>query len=111
MGVFHFERAGRCSGKNKKESKVSGNRSHPSKRFWNKSKEVRIQVAVNANEAKVFRAHAPPSGLCGNLINALKLLAHQQKDGCSPRQSIVTGLHERSRRGHHGRAKKIYQSR
>ena len=40
-----------------------------------------------------------PSGLCDNLVNALKLLANQQKDAGSPFQSIVTGLHERSRRG------------
>ena len=33
------------------------------------------------------------------LINALKLLANQQTDGDSPIQSIVTGLHERSRKG------------
>ena len=38
-------------------------------------------------------------GLCDDLVNALKLLANQQKDGDSPIQSIVTGLHERSRRG------------
>ena len=38
-------------------------------------------------------------GLCDNLINALRLLANQQINGDSPIQSIVTGLHERSRRG------------
>ena len=43
--------------------------------------------------------HAAPQGLCENLINALRLLANQQKDGESPIQSIVTGLHERNRRG------------
>ena len=37
--------------------------------------------------------------LCDNLVNAPKLLANQQKDGDSPIQSIVTGLHEGSRRG------------
>ena len=40
-----------------------------------------------------------PLGLCDKLINALKLLANQQKDGDRPIQSIVTGLHERNRRG------------
>ena len=54
---------------------------------------------TNANEAKVFKAHAAPLELCDNLINALKLLAIQQKDGDSPIHSIGTGLHERSRRG------------
>ena len=44
-------------------------------------------------------AHAVPLGLCDNLINALKLLANQQKNCDSPIQSIATGLHERSIRG------------
>ena len=57
-----------------------------------------MQLGVNANEAKVFKAHAAPLGLCDNLINALKLPANQQEDGDSPIQSIATGLHERSRR-------------
>ena len=58
-----------------------------------------VQLGVNANETKVFKAHAAPLGLCDNLINALKLLANQQKDGDSPIQSIVTGSHERSSKG------------
>ena len=33
-----------------------------------------VQLGVNANEAKVFKAHAAPLGLCDNLTNALKLL-------------------------------------
>ena len=37
--------------------------------------------------------------MCENLINALKLLANQQKDGDSPIQSIVIGLCERCRKG------------
>ena len=57
-----------------------------------------MQIGVNA-EAKLFRAHAAPLELCDILINALKLLANQQKNGDSPIQSIVTGLHERSRKG------------
>ena len=47
----------------------------------------------------MFKAHAVPLGLCDNLINALTLLANQQKDGNSPIQSVVTGLDERSSRG------------
>ena len=35
--------------------------------------------------------------VCGNLVNALKLLANQPKDGDSPIQSIVAGFCERSR--------------
>ena len=45
-----------------------------------------VQLGVNANEAKVFKAHATPLRLCDNLINALKLLANQQKNGDSPIQ-------------------------
>ena len=51
------------------------------------------------SRAKVFKAHAAPLCLCDNLINALKLLANQQKDGDSPIQSIVTGLQDKSRKG------------
>ena len=58
-----------------------------------------VQLGTKANEAKVFKVHAAPHRLCENLINALKLLANQQKDGDSPIQSIVTGLHERTRKG------------
>ena len=31
-----------------------------------------VQLGTNANEAKVFKAHAAPQGLCAHLINALK---------------------------------------
>ena len=58
-----------------------------------------VQLGTNANEAKVFKAYAAPQGLCDNLNNALSLLANQQKDGDSPIQSIVTGFHERSKKG------------
>ena len=48
----------------------------------NRERQTRIvvQIGVDANEAKVFKAHAAPY----NLINALKLLANQQKDGDKP---------------------------
>ena len=42
-----------------------------------------IQVSTDRREAKVFRAHAAPHGVCDNLINALKVLANQQEDGDS----------------------------
>ena len=58
-----------------------------------------VQTGVSASQAKVFKAFAVSQGLCENLINALKLLANQQKDGDSPIQSIVTGLCARSRKG------------
>ena len=49
-----------------------------------------VQTGDSASQAKVVEARAAPQGLCENLINALKLLANQQKDGDSPVQSIVT---------------------
>ena len=39
-----------------------------------------VQLGTDANEAKVFRAHAAPQRLCENLINALKLL-NEPADG------------------------------
>ena len=44
--------------KNNKESKVSGNRSHFSIRFWNKSREVRILIAVPDNAPCLHRNEA-----------------------------------------------------
>ena len=58
-----------------------------------------VQTGESVNQAKVFKAHAVPQGLCGNLINALKLLANQQEDGESLIQNIVTNLCEVSRKG------------
>ena len=40
-----------------------------------------LQTGESFEQAKVFKAHAVPQGLCGHLINALKLLANQQEDG------------------------------
>ena len=51
-----------------------------------------IQDHKNRRNAKVFRAHAAPQGMCDNLSNALKLLANQQKDGDSPVKMVVQGL-------------------
>ena len=60
-----------------------------------------VQIGANANEAKVFKAHASPLGLCDNLINALQLLATQQKDGYNrPARKKL--------KRHHGWAKKIH---
>ena len=39
-----------------------------------------LQLGTNEDEAKVFRAHAVPQGLCEHLISALKLLANQQRE-------------------------------
>ena len=40
-----------------------------------------VQTGESINQAQVFNAHAVPQGRCGNLTNALKLLANQQEDG------------------------------
>ena len=58
-----------------------------------------VQTGESVNQAKVFRAHAVPQSLCGNLIFALKLLANQQDDGDGLIQNIVTNLCEGSRKG------------
>ena len=57
------------------------------------------QTGESVNQAKVCKAHAVPQGLCGNLINALKLLANQPEDGDGLTQNIVTNLCEVSRKG------------
>ena len=56
-----------------------------------------IQSGTDFRDAKVFRAHAAPQGMCENLIDALKLLTNQQKDGDSPVKMVVQGLQERIR--------------
>ena len=58
-----------------------------------------VQTGESVNQAKIFKAHAVPQGLCGNLILALKLLANQQEDGDGLIQSIVTNFGEGSRKG------------
>ena len=58
-----------------------------------------VQTGETVNQAKVFKAHAAPHGPCGNLINALTLLANQQDDGDGLVQSIVTNLGEVGRKG------------
>ena len=58
-----------------------------------------VQDGDDSREAKVFGAHAAPQGLCDKLIDALKLLSNQQRDGDSLVASIVTGLREKSRKG------------
>ena len=60
---------------------------------------VVVQTGESINQAKVFKAHAVPQGLCGSLINALKLLANQQEDGDGLIQNIVTNLGKESRQG------------
>ena len=54
-----------------------------------------VQLGTKEDEATFFRAHGVLQGLSENLINALKLLANQQKDGDSPIQNIIIGLKEK----------------
>ena len=58
-----------------------------------------VHTVESFEQAKVFKAHAVPQGLCANLINALKLLANQQEDGDGLLQNIVKDLGKESRRG------------
>ena len=68
---------------------------------WKKPNRLLVvQKGESVNQAKVFRAHAVPQGLCGSLINALKLLANQEEDGDGLIiQNIVTNLGEGNRKG------------
>ena len=60
---------------------------------WKQSNRLLVvQTGESVHQAKVFRAHAVPQGLFGNMINALKLLAKQQEDGDGFTQNIVTNL-------------------
>ena len=69
-----------------------------------------VRTGESVNQAKVFKTHATPQGLCANLINALKLLANQQEDGDGLIQNIVTNLGEGSRKGLTEGLRKIHTS-
>ena len=66
-----------------------------------------VQTGDSIEQAKVFKAHAVPQGLCANLINALKLLANQPEGGDGLKQNIVTSLGKGSRS--HGRFARIHK--
>ena len=68
---------------------------------WEEHKSIfRAQeIGESIHQAKVFKAHAVLQGFCGNLIDALKLLANQQEDGDGFIQNIVRHFGERSRKG------------
>ena len=53
-----------------------------------------VQTGESIDQAKVFKAHVVPQGLCRNLKNAQKLLATQQQDGNGLIQNIVKNLGE-----------------
>ena len=65
------------------------------------------KTARDHREAKVFRAHGAPQGTCDDLINALKLLTNQQKDGDSPLQKIASCLLEKKPQQNFGRAQEV----
>ena len=58
-----------------------------------------MQTGDSFEQAKVFKAHAVPQGLCANLVNALKLLANQQEDGDGLLQDNVKYPGKERRRG------------
>ena len=58
-----------------------------------------MQTGESFEQAKVFKAHTVPQGLCENLITALKLLANQQEDGDGLLQNIVTNIGKGSKKG------------
>ena len=67
---------------------------------WKQPNKVSVvQTAESIEQAKVFKAHAVPQGLCTNLVNALQLLANQQEDGDGFLQNIVNDLGKESRKG------------
>ena len=51
-----------------------------------------VQDSTDPREAKVIRTHSASQRTCDNLINALKLLRNQQKDGGSPVENLVANL-------------------
>ena len=51
---------------------------------WPRTESWSCKDSTDRREAKVCRAHAAPQGVCDNFINALELLANQQKDGDCP---------------------------
>ena len=70
------------------------------KNIWQEPNRLLVvQTGESVNQAKVFKAHAVPQGLCGHLISELKLLANQQEDGDGFMQNIVTNVGEVSRKG------------
>ena len=67
---------------------------------WKQPNRLSVaQTGDSVEQAKVFKAHAAPQGLCANLINALKLLANQQEDGDGHLHNVVKNLGKESRRG------------
>ena len=62
----------------------------------NPNRVLVMQHSTDRSEAKVFRVHAPPTGVCENLICSLKLQANQHVGGDS-NVEVVEGLQEHSK--------------
>ena len=62
-----------------------------------KSEGMLFKTVWTLDKRKYFE-HTLHKGMCDNLINSLKLLTNQQKDGESPLENIVTDLLEKSRK-------------
>ena len=62
-----------------------------------------MKTGDSIEQAKVFKAHAVPLGLCANLVNALELLANQQEDGDGLLQNVVKDLGQGEQKRSHGR--------
>ena len=70
------------------------------KHDWKQPSRILVVLTGESiDQAKVFKVRAVPQGLCGNLINALKLLANQKEDGNGLVRNIVTNFGDGSREG------------
>ena len=59
---------------------------------------VGVPEDINRRNAKVFRAHAAPQGMCDNLISCAQAHGNQQKNGDSPvKMMVAPGLLKKSR--------------
>ena len=84
----------------RRSSAIGGARRVAAKCDWRApSRVVVLQDSVDPRQTQVFRAHAAPQGMCDNLINSLKHLTNQQKDGDTLVETVVTSLLEKSCKG------------
>ena len=67
-----------------------------------------VPTGESVNQAKVFKAHAVPQGLCANLINALKLLANQQERWRRPHTEHRDEPRCEEQEGPHGGIERIH---
>ena len=69
-----------------------------------------VQYSTNRREAKVFRAHAAPQGMCDNLTNSVKVLTNQQKDGDSPVENYCYRCKGKESQRYYGSAQEVHRS-